>query len=234
MGGAIDAFRRATALAPGDGHGWSNLGKALAAEGRFDEAWPAFANAARLAPRDGQLRLNHAVALLKAGLWAEGWPLFRARHGMPGRAPAPPGPELGTLEGVAGRTILLVHEEGFGDTLQFIRYAPLLMERGATVLAWVPAPLVRLLGCVPGLQTTASRPARYDAWCRIPDLPFHFRTDARHRARGAALSSGPTRRLSLPGLRGCRRGGASGWSGPGLLARMTWARWRPTGSGAFP
>lgn len=176
MAEAVDAFREAARLAPGQAAAWSNLAKALAAEGRFGEADAAFATAAARAPGDAQLRLNRAVATLKSGRWDEGWPMFRARHALPGRAPPLPGAELTRLDAVAGRTVLLVHDEGFGDTLQFIRYAPLLMERGATVLAWVPPPLVRLLQGMPGLHVVTGAPPQYDFWCRIPDLPGVFGT----------------------------------------------------------
>ncbi len=169
---AIDAFRRATAIRPDHAATWSNLGKALAATGRFSEAETAFGHARTLAPNDSQLTLNHAVARLKSGRLPEAWPLFRARHRLPGRPPPPPGPELTSLDGIAGRTVLLLHDEGFGDTIQFIRYAPLLSGRGARVLASVPSPLARLLASN-GIDLA---PAPYDAWCRIADLPGVFGT----------------------------------------------------------
>ncbi len=171
---AVAAFRRAAELSPGDAASWSNLGKALAAAGQFDAAERAFASAASLAPHDAQLTLNHAVARLKFGRLADGWPLFRARHALPNRPPPLAGPELRTPDGVAGRTVLLVHDEGLGDTLQFLRYAPMLVARGARVLTAAPPPLVRLLRAS-GIDVAEGETA-YDAWIRIPDLPGLFRT----------------------------------------------------------
>ena len=52
---------------------------------------------------------------------------------------------------LAGRTILLHAEQGFGDTLQFCRYAPLLAEAGARVLLEAPPALCRLLGSLAGV-----------------------------------------------------------------------------------
>lgn len=169
---AVDVFARLAAARPGDADAASNLGKALAAAGRFDEAEAVFA---RIPPGDPQRDLNRAVALLKAGRLREGWPLFRARHALPGRAPPLPGPELRSLDGVAGRTVLLVHDEGFGDTLQFIRYAPMLTRLGARVRVLAPPPLVRLLR-FGGLDVVGTVPPGVDAWCRIPDLPSVFGT----------------------------------------------------------
>jgi tetratricopeptide (TPR) repeat protein len=174
MDEALAAFQRAAEAAPKDAASWSNLGKALAAQGRFDDSEAAFDRAASLAPHDAQLRLNHGVARLKSGRWADGFPLFRARHALPGRAPPPPGPELTRLNDAAGRTVLLLHDEGFGDTIQCIRYAPLLAERGAAVMVQAPPPMTRLLQGMAGVQVVTGRLQQYDAWLRIPDLPWLF------------------------------------------------------------
>ncbi len=169
----LAAFRAAASRRP-DAASWANLGKAEAAAGTAAAAEHAFDQAARLAPGDPQLRLNHGVARLRAGRLADGWALFRARHALPGRAAPPPGPELSGLAGVAGRRVLLLHDEGFGDTLQFIRYAPLLAALGARVQAAVPPPLRRLLaGSGIALADGGAAP---DTWCRIPDLPSVFGT----------------------------------------------------------
>ena len=173
----VGAFRRATQLRPGEAAAWSNLGKALAAAGDDMAAEDAFARSARLAPADAQLRLNHAVARLRTGRLAEGWPLFRARHALAGRAPPPPGPELTNLAGVSsGETVVLVHDEGFGDTIQFIRFVPLLAAKGVRVVSAVPPPLQRLL--VQNGMALAGAADQGAAWCRIPDLPAVFGTEA--------------------------------------------------------
>lgn len=170
----VAAFRSVAAARPGDAAAWSNLGKALAAQGKGAEAEDAFAAALRLAPGNARLRLNHGVMRLRTGRLAEGWPLFRARHALPNRAPPPPGPELTGVAAARGRTVLLLHDEGFGDTIQFIRYAPLLEAEGARVLVAVPPPLRRLLAGN-GLPLAGASP-RYDFWCRIPDLACVFGT----------------------------------------------------------
>ena len=174
---AVAAFRRAIALRP-DAAGWSNLGKALAAEGRFAEADAAHAQAVALAPADAQLALNHAVALLKSGRLAEGWEALEYRYRLPGRRAPLPGSRAEALDAAAGRTVLLCQEEGLGDTLQMIRYAPLLAARGARVLAWVPAALMRLMAAVPGVSGVVPTGAlpRFDLWCPMLSLPRLFGT----------------------------------------------------------
>ena len=174
---AIAAFQRAVALRP-DAAGWSNLGKALAAQGRFAEADAAHAQALALAPSDAQLALNRAVALLKSGRLAEGWEALEYRYRLPGRTKPLPGPRAESLDAVAGRTVLLCQEEGLGDTLQMIRYAPLLAAHGARVLAWVPKTLMRLVAAVPGVSGVVPPGAlpRFDLWCPMLSLPRLFGT----------------------------------------------------------
>ena len=169
---AIATFSEATTRDPGRPAPWSNLGKALSAAGRHDDADQAHARATTLAPHDPQFALNQAIARLRAGRMAEAWPLFRARHRLPHRAPPPPGPELTTPQAAANQTVLLLHDEGFGDTIQFLRYAPLLQALGARVRIQAPPPLHRLLAAA-GFDLA---PGPYDAWCRIPDLPALFAT----------------------------------------------------------
>ena len=210
MADSVAAFQRAAALRP-DGAAWSNLGKALAAEGRFTEADDAFRRALALAPHDPQLALNHAVALLKSGRFAEGLAAFACRHRLPGRARPLPGQQLAGLADLQGRTVLLQHEEGFGDTLQFIRYAPLLAGLGARVIAWVPAPLVRLVAGVPGVAAVVppgAPPPPYDAWCPMLSLPQVFGTDldrpppaAPYLAADPAEAARQARMLPQTGLR---------------------------------
>lgn len=180
MAEAVDAFRQAATLRPADAATWSNLGKAFSAEARFGEADEAFAMARRLAPDDARIAYNHAVMLLKSGRFTAGWAAFRARHRLPGRPPALPGPMLDNLD-VAGRTILLRHDEGFGDTLHFIRYAKPLAERGARVIVATPPALTRLIGSAPGVAsvvTLAERPQydrpQYDFWAPLLDVPALF------------------------------------------------------------
>ena len=178
MPAAIEAFRQSANLQP-SAPALSNLGKALAAEGRFAEADAAFAQALALAPDDPQFQLNRAVALLKSGRLQDGWEAFESRHRLPHR-PAPlPGPRLQGLDSLDGRTVLLRHEDGFGDTLQFIRYAPRLAGLGARVLAWVPPALARLVARVPGVASVVppgALPPRHDAWCPMLSLPLLFGT----------------------------------------------------------
>lgn len=178
--GAITAFRRAVFLDPNEGAVWTNLGMALSIEGQFNEAVAAHDQAVACAPEDKRLRTNRSVALLRAGRLAEGWSDYEARLNAEASPALPQDRRLPALDGLdlSGRVVLAWHAEGFGDTLQFCRYLPLLAARGARVLACVPSPLNRLLRALPGvtlLPDDAPLPA-YDYHVPISSLPRVFGT----------------------------------------------------------
>jgi tetratricopeptide (TPR) repeat protein len=182
MDDAVAGFRRAAAADRSDPGALSNLGTALATEGRFDDALAALDAAVRLAPDDPVVRLNRAIALLKAGWLIEGWAEWEWRHRQPGRERLPPAlmlPPLAEHGDIAGRTVFVHHEEGFGDTIQFYRYLSLLAQEGARVLLWAPQPLARLLGSQPErleIVTDTMRLPPFDYHCPINSLPHVFGT----------------------------------------------------------
>jgi tetratricopeptide (TPR) repeat protein len=188
LAGAIAVFRRATALAPEAAGAWSNLGMALKIEGRFDESLQAYDRARALAPSDPQIRLNRAVALLRAGRMAEAWEDYESRLEIGGRARLSLRrllPSLANGVELEGRTVLAWHEEGYGDTIQFARYLPLLAERGARVLAWVPKPLMRLVSTLPGVAEVLTPPAA------PPAFDWHIPFFSLPRAFGTTLATIP-------------------------------------------
>ncbi len=78
-----------------------------------------------------------------------------------------------------GRTILLHAEMGLGDTLHFIRYAPLVQRRGGRVLVECQPPLLRLLGRCPGIDGLFPRGAAlpaFDVHAGLMSLPRLFGT----------------------------------------------------------
>ncbi len=179
---AIAAFSRAVAINPEQAASWSNLGMMLKIERRFEEAVAAHDKAVALGPDVPQLRVNRAVALLHAGRMAEAWRDYEFRLRQPGHTTLPLEMLLPTLaSGVAfaGRRVLVTHEEGFGDTLHFIRYAPMLAALGARVLVLVPpalTPLLRGLAGVDGVLTEGAPTPSFDFHCPVFSLPRVFAT----------------------------------------------------------
>jgi hypothetical protein len=88
-------------------------------------------------------------------------------------------PRLSRLPDLTGRTVLVVQEEGLGDTLQFLRYLPLLAARGAHVVVAVPPALTRLMRTVPGIDQVPDGSApvpEHDFHCSFNSLPLAFET----------------------------------------------------------
>ena len=176
---AVNAYHAAVEANPRNASAWTNLGVALNEQQAMAESLIAHGAAVALAPNDPQIRVNHAMALLMAGNYENGFAAFEWRWRTPGMAPhgmaAPPW----RGSDPAQRTILLHHEGGFGDTLQFIRYAPLLAARGARVIAQVQAPLATLLRrsfpAVTVVPETSSTPP-HDLHCPMLSLPASFGT----------------------------------------------------------
>jgi Flp pilus assembly protein TadD len=179
---AIASFEQAIARQPDAAASWSNLGMVLKIEGRSAEAVAAHDRAVKLEPENHQFRVNRSVALLKAGRWESAWGDYESRLRLPGAARVDFSrlmPSIGPDDSLQDLIIVALHEEGFGDTLQFLRYLPLLTQRGARVIACVPSQLTRIVRAIPGLAAVMSGQdlvRRHDFICPMFSLPRVFGT----------------------------------------------------------
>jgi Tfp pilus assembly protein PilF len=131
---AIERFRHALAADPRWVAAYNNLALTLEAQGRWDEALDAYRHAIAAEPRFAAAHQNLARTLLLLGRYAEGWQAYRWRLAAQGLATQPPDSAQPRLaEGLAGRSMVLVAEQGIGDVLFFLRFAPELARRGARV-----------------------------------------------------------------------------------------------------
>lgn len=195
-------------------------GQALLSLGRPEEAAQAFEAALACRPGDAGLHWNRAFALLLAGRYAEAWPDFEWRR-LDRRA-EPPWRHLDRPswrgEPLAGRTILLYAEQGIGDTLQFLRFVPLVAAAGGRVVLEVQ-PSLRLLaqgveGAAQVICRGESLPA-FDVECPLMSVPG---------ALGMALDDVPA---TVPYVR-VESGRAAAWTArlsgpPGLRVGLVWA-----------
>lgn len=144
---AVTAYERCLQVNPRHVLARANLVAALNFLDRYDEAEQEARVVLASAPDDAGAHFNLAMSLLARGQWAEGWAEYewRERTVMLARQQRTTVTPRWEGEGLAGRVLLVNAEQGFGDTLQFVRYLPLLRARGAHVLLQCPAPLVALL-----------------------------------------------------------------------------------------
>jgi len=150
------------------------LGASLGAQGRNDEEEPYYRRALELDPAHADARQNLVWLKLKRGEYREGWAEYARRWRACDYAPF-------DIEGMAewqgepldGKRLLLVHEQGFGDQIQFVRYASMLAGRGASVDVCVPQTLQLLAQSVPGVHRawTGTPAGDYDYWLYVMSAP---------------------------------------------------------------
>jgi tetratricopeptide (TPR) repeat protein len=145
---ALDSYDRALVIAPDIPQIQTSRANTLMALLRLDEAMAAHdALAARL-PDFAQGRWNRANCMLLLGKWKEGFEEFEWRKTQSESAwrfPERSRPEWLGKDDLAGKTLLIRAEQGFGDTLQFVRYGALAQARGVRVILAVQPELKRLL-----------------------------------------------------------------------------------------
>ena len=150
---------------------------------RFDEAFAIYERLNVLDPGNAKTAWNLSHLQLLTGNFQAGWANREARWKVPGLSLArfePPQPIWVGKGPVAGATIVVHFDEGLGDTIQFVRYVPLLAARGARVILVVPAALCPLLSGLPGVSechpmSSGSLPA-FDMYCPLSSLPLAFGT----------------------------------------------------------
>ena len=180
---ALGIYDRALQGAPENVQLLTNRAVALRRLDRPAEAAMSARRALRLQPDFAQARFVEGVARLTLGDFAAGWRGYEARWKV-GEAvrkdrgfAAPLWLGEGRLE---GKTILLHAEQGLGDTLQFVRYAPLVAARGGKVILEVQPPLVRLLSRLADVDAVIARNAPlppFDCHCALLSLPLAFATE---------------------------------------------------------
>ena len=206
---ALVWLRGALSQRPGSADAWDNVGMTLARQGHWDEAMKHYDEAIRLRPDFGEARRNRALGWLAHGDFERGFPESEWRL----MCRNPPGfkfprPRWGG-EPLEGRTILLHYEQGLGDTLQFIRFAPQVKERGGQVWVFCQAPLIRLMSLCSSVDRVLDGSRGY------PRFPGPCGTDERADHPGHDRVDAPPRPVSLCRQADDRRLATSGGAGAG-------------------
>ena len=149
---AVAAHDNALAAAPDHAGALLNRGRALAALNRFDDAIASYGKAHALRKDDADVHFMESLALLTLGDYRRGFEKYEwrwRRSGMPEQKSRGRPLWLGDYP-LARKTVLLHAEQGFGDTIQFARYVPMLAANGAKVVLEVQPELTALMARLDG------------------------------------------------------------------------------------
>jgi len=191
---AIASFRRAVELKPDFAAAQGDLSNALKHEGRLEEALEAARHAVELKPDSAEAHCRFGLMLLRTGELEHGWAEYewRYRISVPWSFPHP----RWAGDDLHGRTLLLHADQGLGDSVQFIRYAPLIAARGGRIILRCQRQLARLLKYFPGVQQTLSEDDPlpvFDVHCPLINLPVAFKTSLQTiPSTGPYLRANPT------------------------------------------
>jgi len=177
---AAESIERAIKLDPRLPSSYANLAIAKKNLGDWNEAKNLLRHANELDPENVEHRWNLALCLLGLGEFSEGWTLYESRFD-PRRVvkdkvtkPNINAPMLQFGDEIRGKTVLVAAEQGFGDSIQFCRYARELKALGAKVVLMMPEALEPLLQTLPWadlIHTRWNTQGAVDYWTFPMSLP---------------------------------------------------------------
>ena len=176
----LASYGQAVRLKPDYVEAHNNLGASLDTLRHLEDALASYDEAVRLNPNYADAHRNRAPLWLLRGDFERGWPEYEWRWHCQGLTMASFRQPLWDGGPLEGRTILVHAEQGLGDTLQFIRYAPLVQQRGGRVLVQCQPALLSLLGSCPGVDQLLAQGENlpeFDVHAPLLSLPGIFRTD---------------------------------------------------------
>ncbi len=170
---AIAYYQQALILNPNYANAYNNLGNLFLAQGKLAEGQTLLRQAIVLKPNFAEAHQNLGLSLLLTGDFKNGFAEYKWRW-KTGEfiAKSLPYP-LWDGSSLQGKTILLVCEQGFGDNIQFIRYAPLIAQLGCRVIVVCYEALLRLFSSVAGIEqlVTMGSVVEFDVHSPLMSLP---------------------------------------------------------------
>ena len=178
---ALVCFWRVLAQHPDSVEALLNRGIMLDKLKRRDEALACYERVLALDPEQAEARCDRGLNRLARGQFREGFEDFESRWDafLSNARPDTVAPQWRGDAPLQGKTILLYHEQGYGDTLQFVRYAALIAQRGGRVLLLVPRGLHSLLQSLPcevEMVAEGEPLPPHDYQCPMMSLPLAFGT----------------------------------------------------------
>jgi len=182
---ALSCCRMALSLDPVHVDAYYNLGITLEVLGRFEEAIAAYSQALSINPDHGDATWNRALSFLLLGNFENGWKGYENRiHISDWKDCYPYKHGLPKWNGTSftGKKLYVHDEQGIGDTFQFIRYLPMVKDRGGTVIFETSKQLFGLLMDFDGIDRLVERlpngepEVRCDCYIPLLSLPRIFGT----------------------------------------------------------
>ena len=176
---ALLEYKAALALNPDYVDAYNNVGAMLKDMERLDEAEDWLQQAVARSPDSADLHWNLALVQLMRGDWDNGWREYEWRWRMPTFTPFVRDFGCPSWQGedLAGKTVLVSAEQGFGDAIEFCRLAPLLKARGAIVVLECRQGLKRLFATLAGIDRVVSPGddyGRFDFTAPLMSLPYRL------------------------------------------------------------
>ncbi|HTI86559.1 MAG TPA: tetratricopeptide repeat-containing glycosyltransferase family protein [Alphaproteobacteria bacterium] len=172
---AIDSFLAVLGTQPRHSRALLNLAVALKECGATAAGATALETLIAFEPDNADAHFNLALNLLAAGEWARGFPAYEWRLRVPGLGPSVPSSPRWDGTPQPGKTLLLVAEQGLGDTFQFVRFALRARARVGRVVLAAQKPLLACLAGAVGIDTVVDRDAplpAHDLHLPLMSLPF--------------------------------------------------------------
>ncbi len=173
---ASSCYQQALVVEPNYAEAYNNLGNILEKQDKLEEANFCYQQAISLKPNYAEAHVNWGLILLGRGDFERGFAEYEWRWQMEKFSPRSFSQPLWAGEELRGKTILLHAEQGFGDAIQFIRYAPLVQARGGIVVVECHQPLVRLLKTISSIDRVIARESstlpEFDVHAPLMSLPY--------------------------------------------------------------
>jgi Flp pilus assembly protein TadD len=176
---AKTTFEKSLDLMPNGVVAHSNLGAALVRQGDYEAGTARSEAALKIDPKYAEAHKNLAIVWLLMGDFERGWPEYEWRWRCPGNSLPSIKQPMWDGTPLQGRTILLVAEQGLGDTLHFVRYAKVMQKRGARVIVAAQKPLLPILAECQGIDQLVKANGSYpsfDTWAPLVSLPGLVKT----------------------------------------------------------
>ena len=181
---ALASYDQALAIRPDYADAFNNRAAALKEMKRFDEALASYDKALAIRPDYPGASFNKSLCLLLLRRFEEGWDLYELRKRTDAlvsffSALSFQRPMWDGRRDIAGKTLFVYWEQGFGDAIQFCRFARLAELRDATVIFSAPRRLGKLLRTLSPTISVIDHneaPTEFDFHCPLMSLPLAFGT----------------------------------------------------------